>query len=72
MTDYVPEQKAALKALIEQLKEEYPQAEVHGYTESRFLIVLNSIQLEMQQEATNFVLSVKAWIQKQTQQVINR
>ena len=28
-----PEQKAALKALIEQLKEEYPEAEVHGHNE---------------------------------------
>ena len=33
MTDYAPEQKAALKALIEQLKEEYPEAEVHGHNE---------------------------------------
>ena len=28
-----PEQKAALKALIEQLKEEYPEATVHGHNE---------------------------------------
>ena len=28
-----PQQKAALKALIEQLKEEYPEAEVHGHNE---------------------------------------
>lgn len=28
-----PEQKAALKALIEQLKEEYLEAEVHGHNE---------------------------------------
>ena len=28
-----PEQKAALKALIEQLKEEYPGATVHGHNE---------------------------------------
>ena len=35
MTDYAPGQKAALKALIEQLKEEYPEAEVYGNTKSR-------------------------------------
>lgn len=29
MTDYAPE----LKAMIEQLKEEYPEAEVHGHNE---------------------------------------
>lgn len=28
-----PEQKAALKALIEQLKEEYPESVVHGHNE---------------------------------------
>ena len=28
-----PRQKAALKALIEQLKEEYPEATVHGHNE---------------------------------------
>ena len=28
-----PQQKAALKALIEQLKEEYPEATVHGHNE---------------------------------------
>ena len=28
-----PEQKATLKALIEQLKEEYPEATVHGHNE---------------------------------------
>ena len=28
-----PQQKAALKVLIEQLKEEYPEATVHGHNE---------------------------------------
>ena len=32
-TNPPPEQKAALKALIEQLKEEYPEATVHGHNE---------------------------------------
>ena len=36
MTDYAPGQKAALKALIEQLKEEYPEAEVYGNSKARF------------------------------------
>ena len=30
---WTPEQEAALKALIEQLKEEYPEATVHGHNE---------------------------------------
>ena len=38
-----PEQKAALKALIEQLKEEYPEATVHGTMSSPARIVLASM-----------------------------